>query len=120
VHIVNTVKVEYLKWIKSGKTQNARDFTPSNMKEYGRFKLLQFSTDVRPPYFGAIIFNQGTFNRKSDKVNGKCPFKLDSSMDYEYDSEAEWEEDEQGEELHSEEEEAGVDEDEDEQDVYCN
>ena len=68
--------------------------------------LLQFNTDVRPPYFG-------TWRKKSTAISGRHPMKRDTGLfDYEYDSEAEWEpeDEESGDECHS------SDDEEDEQD----
>eukprot|EP00842_Homolaphlyctis_polyrhiza_P004725 jgi/Hompol1/5253/HPOL_004279-RA len=76
------------------------------------WKLLQFSTDVRPAYFGTYI-------KTSTRISGRRPFGRDDALlDYDVDSEAEWEEDEPGEELKSEDDEEDddmtVDDDEDE------
>ncbi|CAN0010408.1 unnamed protein product, partial [Phaeothamnion confervicola] len=62
-----------------------------------RMKLLQFHSDLRPPYWG-------TWSRRSGIVSGRAPLKRDEALlDYEVDSEAEWEEEEPtaGEELKS-------------------
>lgn len=60
-----------------------------------RMKLLQFTEDVRPAYYG-------TFTQKSDIITSRTPFALDTSkLDYDVDSEAEWEPEGEGEEIHS-------------------
>ncbi|KAG1194310.1 hypothetical protein G6F70_008880 [Rhizopus microsporus] len=60
-----------------------------------RMKLLQFTEDVRPAYYG-------TFTQKSSVITGKTPFAQDTSnFDYEVDSEAEWEPEGEGEEINS-------------------
>ncbi|KAG1473316.1 hypothetical protein G6F56_001018 [Rhizopus delemar] len=81
-----------------------------NVRKALRMKLLQFTEDVRPAYYG-------TFTQKSDIITGRAPFALDTSkLDYEIDSEAEWEPEGEGEEIRSgdeEEEDADIIEPED-------
>lgn len=49
-----------------------------------RSRLLQFSEDVRPPYFG-------TWQKTSKLVSGRKPYGQDTEIfDYDVDSEAEW------------------------------
>lgn len=72
----------YLKSLLSGQLKPFR----FKIKTRGRLRarLLQFSEDVRPPYFG-------TWQKKSKLVNGRRPFgKDDEIFDYDVDSEAEW------------------------------
>eukprot|EP00899_Mesostigma_viride_P002008 jgi/Mesvir1/11808/Mv00165-RA.1 len=75
-----------------------------------RMKLLQFSENVRPAYYG-------TFSKSSKHVTGRKPLGRDPEMDYDFDSEAEWEEEEPGESLSDaedmEEEEEGAEDEED-------
>lgn len=72
-----------------------------------RARFLQFSEDVRPPYFG-------TWQKSSKLVTGRKPFgKDDEIFDYELDSEAEWDIGGPGESLKGDDS-----EDEDEQDDY--
>eukprot|EP00474_Spongospora_subterranea_P009385 CRZ09843.1 hypothetical protein [Spongospora subterranea] len=54
-----------------------------------RVKLLQFHTEVRPPFFAPFL-------RKSSVVSACCPFKQDPSLDYTVDSDDEWDLDEDG------------------------
>ncbi|XP_075759151.1 chromatin assembly factor 1 subunit A [Pelodiscus sinensis] len=80
-------------------------------KKFGRMKLLQFSENHRPAYWG-------TWNKKTAVIRPRNPWSKDSKLlDYEIDSDEEWEEEEPGESLsHSEgddEEEGGEDEDDD-------
>ncbi|KAI9280018.1 chromatin assembly factor 1 subunit A-domain-containing protein [Sporodiniella umbellata] len=66
-----------------------------NVRKALRMKLLQFTEDVRPAYYG-------TFTQTSDIITGKTPFVLDTKkLDYEADSEAEWEPEGEGEEIRS-------------------
>jgi len=53
-----------------------------------RGKLLQFSENRRPPYWG-------TWSKKPEKLNGRKPFAKESVFDYEYDSDDDWEEEEE-------------------------
>ncbi|XP_059487708.1 chromatin assembly factor 1 subunit A-B [Neocloeon triangulifer] len=58
-----------------------------------RAKLLQFSENRRPAYWG-------TWSKKSTSITPKKPFGQDKMFDYEVDSDEEWEEEEPGESLH--------------------
>ncbi|CEP00857.1 hypothetical protein PBRA_008169 [Plasmodiophora brassicae] len=51
-----------------------------------RKRLLQFHTDVRPPFVGRLA-------RTSTVVGGRRPFARDPSLDYTVDSDDEWEQD---------------------------
>ncbi|NXO61203.1 CAF1A factor, partial [Phainopepla nitens] len=79
-------------------------------EKFGRMKLLQFSENHRPAYWG-------TWNKRTSLIRARSPWSKDTNLlDYEVDSDEEWEEEEPGESLsHSEEddEEEGEDEDED-------
>ncbi|NWZ87401.1 CAF1A factor, partial [Poecile atricapillus] len=85
------------------------DAVPEREK-FGRMKLLQFSENHRPAYWG-------TWNKRTALIRARNPWAKDTKLlDYEVDSDEEWEEEEPGESLsHSEEddEEEGEDEDED-------
>ncbi|NWR24901.1 CAF1A factor, partial [Emberiza fucata] len=85
------------------------DAVPEREK-FGRMKLLQFSENHRPAYWG-------TWNKRTSLIRARNPWSKDTKLlDYEVDSDEEWEEEEPGESLsHSEEddEEEGEDEDED-------
>ncbi|NWI97011.1 CAF1A factor, partial [Pitta sordida] len=88
---------------------NQTDAVPEREK-FGRMKLLQFSENHRPAYWG-------TWNKRTPLIRARNPWAKDTKLlDYEVDSDEEWEEEEPGESLsHSEEddEEEGEDEDED-------
>ncbi|XP_075401206.1 chromatin assembly factor 1 subunit A isoform X2 [Tenrec ecaudatus] len=79
-------------------------------RKFGRLKLLQFSENHRPAYWG-------TWNKKTVVVRPRNPWAQDRLLDYEVDSDEEWEEEEPGESLsHSEgddDDEPGEDEDDD-------
>ncbi|NXF13451.1 CAF1A factor, partial [Smithornis capensis] len=79
-------------------------------EKFGRMKLLQFSENHRPAYWG-------TWNKRTTLIHARNPWAKDTKLlDYEVDSDEEWEEEEPGESLsHSEEddEEEGEDEDDD-------
>ncbi|XP_012411650.1 chromatin assembly factor 1 subunit A [Trichechus manatus latirostris] len=92
--------------VESGKA----DGVPER-KALGRMKLLQFSENHRPAYWG-------TWNKKTAVIRPRNPWAQDRKLlDYEVDSDDEWEEEEPGESLsHSEgddDDEVGEDEDED-------
>ncbi|KAI8072406.1 chromatin assembly factor 1 subunit A-domain-containing protein [Gongronella butleri] len=58
-------------------------------------KLLQFTEDVRPAYYG-------TWNKQSTTISAKNPFTMDNEMvNYDHDSEAEWEPEGEGEDIRS-------------------
>lgn len=83
-------------------------------KKFGRMKLLQFSENHRPAYWG-------TWNKKTAVIRPRNPWAQDRNLlDYEVDSDDEWEEEEPGESLsHSEgDEDDDVGEDEDEDDGF--
>ncbi|XP_021488575.1 chromatin assembly factor 1 subunit A [Meriones unguiculatus] len=83
-------------------------------KRFGRMKLLQFSENHRPAYWG-------TWNKKTAIIRPRDPWAQDKNLlDYEVDSDDEWEEEEPGESLsHSEgDEDDDVGEDEDEDDGF--
>ncbi|XP_032321756.1 chromatin assembly factor 1 subunit A isoform X1 [Camelus ferus] len=83
-------------------------------RKFGRMKLLQFSENHRPAYWG-------TWNKKTTVIHPKDPWAQDRDLlDYEVDSDEEWEEEEPGESLsHSEgDDDDDVAEDEDEDDGF--
>lgn len=63
-----------------------------NVRQILRMKLLQFSENVRPAYYG-------TFTQASNRVSGRRPFTQDDKLDYDIDSEAEWEPEGEGEDI---------------------
>ncbi|XP_034943996.1 chromatin assembly factor 1 subunit A-B-like [Chelonus insularis] len=78
---------------------------PSSVLPRHRPKLLSFSENRRPPYWG-------TWRKKSKIVNPRRPFAKDSQyFDYEVDSDEEWEEEEPGESLHGSDDEKDKEED---------
>ncbi|KAL1783292.1 chromatin assembly factor 1 subunit A [Sigmodon hispidus] len=83
-------------------------------RRFGRMKLLQFSENHRPAYWG-------TWNKKTAVIRPRNPWAQDKNLlDYEVDSDDEWEEEEPGESLsHSEgDEDDDMGEDEDEDDGF--
>lgn len=64
-----------------------------NVRLVLRMKLLQFTENVRPAYYG-------TFTKRSQTVTGRRPFAKDESkLEYDIDSEAEWEPEGEGEDI---------------------
>ncbi|XP_057628134.1 chromatin assembly factor 1 subunit A [Chionomys nivalis] len=93
--------------------ENKVDGVPERRK-FGRMKLLQFSENHRPAYWG-------TWNKKTAVIRPRDPWAQDKNLlDYEVDSDDEWEEEEPGESLsHSEgDEDDDMGEDEDEDDGF--
>ncbi|KAK7799529.1 hypothetical protein U0070_013710 [Myodes glareolus] len=93
--------------------ENKVDGVPERRK-FGRMKLLQFSENHRPAYWG-------TWNKKTAIIRPRDPWAQDKNLlDYEVDSDDEWEEEEPGESLsHSEgDEDDDMGEDEDEDDGF--
>lgn len=78
----HTPIVDYIASIKSGHYRPFRvDRKPKGPL---RAKLLQYSEDVRPAYYG-------TWQKKTTRITGRRPYCMDESVfDYEVDSEAEW------------------------------
>ncbi|XP_074164313.1 chromatin assembly factor 1 subunit A isoform X2 [Sminthopsis crassicaudata] len=102
----NTINSSDVVIVESGKVIDVPE-----RKKFGRMKLLQFSENHRPAYWG-------TWNKKTSAIRPRNPWSKDSKLlDYEIDSDEEWEEEEPGESLsHSEgddEDEGGEDEDDD-------
>ncbi|XP_032739490.1 chromatin assembly factor 1 subunit A isoform X2 [Lontra canadensis] len=92
--------------VESGKADGVPD-----RRRFGRMKLLQFSENHRPAYWG-------TWNKTTAVIHPRDPWAQDRKfLDYEVDSDEEWEEEEPGESLsHSEgddDDDVGDDEDED-------
>lgn len=73
---------DYISCLKSGSHKPHK--VPRINKGSLRARLMQFSEDVRPPYFG-------TWQKHSRLVTGRRPFGVDTNIfNYEVDSEAEW------------------------------
>ncbi|KAK4083019.1 uncharacterized protein Triagg1_1909 [Trichoderma aggressivum f. europaeum] len=76
-------------------------------------KVIAFSQDVRPPYYGTMTFKpfalgKGNMHKLARKSTGR---RL--PLDYDYDSEAEWQDEEEGEDLDLEDEEEELDDEDD-------
>lgn len=78
----NSTGTTYFNTIKSGEHKPYK--YDRKIRGSLRARLLQFSEDVRPPYFG-------TWQKDSKLISGRRPFCLDTdAFDYDVDSEAEW------------------------------
>lgn len=74
--------VDYIASIRTGQHKPFR--VARKLQGPLRAKLLQFSEDVRPAYFG-------TWQQTSTRITGRRPYNKDETVfDYEVDSEAEW------------------------------
>jgi hypothetical protein len=102
-------------WRKSKGKVKARSINPRlvSMLDLKQevWKLLQFHSDVRPPYYG-------TWSQKSHYVGPRKPFGQTEELDYDFDSELEWEEEEPGEELVSENEDEDDEKEDEEEDGF--
>jgi len=75
-------------------------------------KVIAFSQDVRPPYYGTCTFKQFVLGEKHMRGLAKCSTGKLLPLDYDYDSEAEWQE-EEGEDLDGDDEEEELDDEDD-------
>ncbi|KHO01438.1 Chromatin assembly factor 1 subunit A [Metarhizium album ARSEF 1941] len=75
-------------------------------------KVITFSQDVRPPYYGTVTFKPYALGRDAMFKLARKPTKRRLPLDYDYDSEAEWQE-EEGEDIDMEDEEEELDDDDD-------
>lgn len=75
-------------------------------------KVIAFSQDVRPPYYGTITLKPYALGREAMNRLARKPMGRRLPLDYDYDSEAEWQEDE-GEDIDMEDDEEELDEEDD-------
>lgn len=75
-------------------------------------KVIAFSQDVRPPYFGTVTFKPFALGKEHMRRLGRMSTGRRLPLDYDYDSEAEWQE-EEGEDLDAEDDEEEVDDEDD-------
>lgn len=75
-------------------------------------KIIAFSRDVRPPYYGTITSRIATIGKVAMTKQCKNSTARLLPLDYDYDSEAEWQEDE-GEDLELDDEEEELDDEDD-------
>ncbi|KAI5461449.1 chromatin assembly factor 1 subunit A-domain-containing protein [Mariannaea sp. PMI_226] len=76
-------------------------------------KIIAFSQDVRPPYYGTATFKPFALGKENMSQLARQPTKRRLPLDYEYDSEAEWQEEEEGEDLDMEDDEEELDDEDD-------
>ena len=75
-------------------------------------KVISFSQDVRPPYYGTITFKPFVLGKDHMRRLARRSQARRLPLDYEYDSEAEWQE-EEGEDLDGDDDEEEIDEEDD-------
>ncbi|KAM0357275.1 hypothetical protein ACHAO7_003046 [Fusarium culmorum] len=80
-------------------------------------KVISFSQDVRPPYYGTITFKPFALGKLNMSQLARKPTRRRLPLDYDYDSEAEWQEEEEGEDLDVDDDEEEMD-DEDDMDEF--
>lgn len=80
-------------------------------------KVISFSQDVRPPYYGTITFKPFALGKLNMSQLARKPTGRRLPLNYDYDSEAEWQEEEEGEDLDVDDDEEEMD-DEDDMDEF--
>ncbi|KAF4334277.1 chromatin assembly complex subunit p90 [Fusarium beomiforme] len=76
-------------------------------------KIISFSQDVRPPYYGTVTFKPFVLGKLNMSQLARTPTARRLPLDYDYDSEAEWQEEEEGEDLDVDEDEEEMDDEDD-------
>lgn len=76
-------------------------------------KVIAFSQDVRPPYYGTATFKSFALGKGNMYKLARRSMGRRLPLDYEYDSEAEWQDEEEGEDLDLEDEEEELDDEDD-------
>ncbi|UKZ70394.1 uncharacterized protein TrAtP1_011375 [Trichoderma atroviride] len=76
-------------------------------------KVIAFSQDVRPPYYGTVTFKAFALGKGNMYKLARRSMHRRLPLDYEYDSEAEWQDEEEGEDLDMEDEEEEQDDEDD-------
>ncbi|KAM0348029.1 hypothetical protein ACHAPU_004532 [Fusarium lateritium] len=76
-------------------------------------KVIAFSQDVRPPYYGTMTFKPFVLGKLNMSQLARKPTGRRLPLDYEYDSEAEWQEEEEGEDLDVDDDEEEMDDEDD-------
>ncbi|KAH7318389.1 chromatin assembly factor 1 subunit A-domain-containing protein [Stachybotrys elegans] len=75
-------------------------------------KVIAFSRDVRPPYYGTVTFKPYVLGQSNMRKLARHPEGRLLPLDYEYDSEAEWQE-EEGEDVDMDDDEEELDDEDD-------
>ncbi|KAL7937122.1 chromatin assembly factor 1 subunit A domain-containing protein [Trichoderma chlorosporum] len=76
-------------------------------------KVIAFSQDVRPPYYGTVTFKPFALGKGNMQKLARRSVDRRLPLDYDYDSEAEWQDEEEGEDLDLEDEEEELDDEDD-------
>lgn len=76
-------------------------------------KVIAFSQDVRPPYYGTVTFKSFALGKGNMYKLARRSMARRLPLDYDYDSEAEWQDEEEGEDLDMEDEEEELDDEDD-------
>ncbi|KIL91473.1 hypothetical protein FAVG1_05089 [Fusarium avenaceum] len=76
-------------------------------------KIISFSQDVRPPYYGTMTFKPFALGKANMSQLARKPTGRRLPLDYDYDSEAEWQEEEEGEDLDVDDDEEEMDDEDD-------
>ncbi|KAL6878943.1 chromatin assembly factor 1 subunit A domain-containing protein [Trichoderma novae-zelandiae] len=99
---------------KTGSADSSRIFTEvqTGLKKIP-LKVIAFSQDVRPPYYGTITFKPFVLGKGNMQRLARRSMSRRLPLDYDYDSEAEWQDEEEGEDLDLEDEEEELDDEDD-------
>lgn len=99
---------------KTGSAESSRIFTEVQTKlSKIPVKVIAFSQDVRPPYYGTVTFKSFALGKGNMYKLARRSMGRRLPLDYDYDSEAEWQDEEEGEDLDLEDEEEELDDEDD-------
>lgn len=112
-HIMETV---YKDTETSGSAgANSNDIVRAARKKLAKIpvKVIAFSRDVRPPYYGTITFKTFALGKGNMHKLARKSTCRRLPLDYDYDSEAEWQEEEEGEDVDMDDDEEELDDEDD-------
>jgi chromatin assembly factor 1 subunit A len=97
-----------------GNTDEANKILKEARQKLSRvpMKVIAFSQDVRPPYYGTVTFQPFVLGKSHMRKLARRSMGRRLPLDYEYDSEAEWQE-EEGEDVDMDDDEEDLDEEDD-------
>lgn len=109
-HIMEGV---YQEMERSGTTASADIIQAARQKLVGiPVKIIAFSRDVRPPYYGTITYRPFALGQGNMKRVARRSASRRLQLEYDYDSEAEWQE-EEGEDLDADDDDEELDDEDD-------
>ncbi|KAJ3474937.1 hypothetical protein NLG97_g9635 [Lecanicillium saksenae] len=109
-HIMEAV---YKEMERSGTTASADVIQAARRNLVGiPVKVIAFSQDVRPPYYGTITYKPFSAGQSNMRKVARRPASRRLPLEYDYDSEAEWQE-EEGEDLDGDDDDEELDDEDD-------